>query len=186
MDAIWEQEARRVFAPDAERMEVTFLSALPLEELVGRVGSLPAHSIIYYIHVFKDETGRALVPANVLESLAQNANAPIYGHVDTYVGRGAVGGHMFSFARAGQEAAELGLRVLAGEDPERIGILQPSTNDYVFDGDQLSRWRIDERRLPPGSLVHFREPTFWSAYKWHVAGISAFCSVPRLFPGGIL
>jgi signal transduction histidine kinase len=38
----------------------------------------------------------------------------------------------------------------------------------MFDGRQLQRWSIDERRLPPGSLVRFRPPSLWRDYRRQV------------------
>ena len=31
----------------------------------------------------------------------------------------------------------------------------------VFDWRQLRRWNISEQRLPPGSIVRFKEATYW-------------------------
>jgi hypothetical protein len=92
MDAAWEKEARNVFRPYEERLEFSYWSGLAVDDLIRKVADLPERSIVYYLHVFQDGTGKATVPAHVLEALAQRANAPIYGHVDSYVGRGIVGG----------------------------------------------------------------------------------------------
>jgi C4-dicarboxylate-specific signal transduction histidine kinase len=32
----------------------------------------------------------------------------------------------------------------------------------------LRRWGIAESRLPPGSIVQFREPTVWEQYRWQI------------------
>jgi C4-dicarboxylate-specific signal transduction histidine kinase len=37
----------------------------------------------------------------------------------------------------------------------------------------MQRWGISESNLPPGSTVHFREPTAWQRYSWQIAFISA-------------
>ena len=61
----------------------------------------------------------------------------------------------------------MGLRVLAGEKPETIaphGI--PSV--AIFDWRELKRWGISEERLPPGSVVRFKELTFLDRYKWRI------------------
>ena len=61
--------------------------------------------------------------------------------------------------------------MLAGEKPESIaphGIL----TEAIFDWRQLRRWGISEDRLPPGSVVRFKELTFWDRYKWRI--IAAF------------
>src|SRR6476619_4306518 len=41
----------------------------------------------------------------------------------------------------------------------------------VYDWRQLQRWSIDEARLPPGSIVQFRQPTAWQRYRWPVMGV---------------
>ena len=43
----------------------------------------------------------------------------------------------------------------------------------MYDWRELRRWRISESRLPPGSVVLFRQPTAWERYRWHVVGAVA-------------
>jgi signal transduction histidine kinase len=46
----------------------------------------------------------------------------------------------------------------------------------MFDWRELKRWNIDEELLPVGSLVLFRELTFWQQYKWRIVIIAIlFC-----------
>jgi hypothetical protein len=37
----------------------------------------------------------------------------------------------------------------------------------------LHRWGISESKLPPGSEVHFRQPTIWQQYFWTMMAIIA-------------
>jgi PAS domain S-box-containing protein len=185
-DAEWEAEARRTFRVHEDELEFVYLTGLPIEELQGRVSDLPKQSIIYFLHLHQDSTGRPSYSAEVLERLASRANAPIYGHVDTYVGRGIVGGHVFSFDEAGSEAARLGLRVLSGEKAESIPISKVSANTDMFDWRQLRRWGISEKSLPSGSVVLFKEPTFWDVYRWHIVGVASLCVVETLLIAGLL
>src|SRR5205085_10798150 len=101
-DREWEAEARRTFRLHEDRWEFVYLTGLPMDELLGRVANLPEQSIIYYLHIHQDGTGQPFFPAEALDRLAARANAPIYGHVDTYVGRGAVGGRVFTFETEGK------------------------------------------------------------------------------------
>ena len=59
------------------------------------------------------------------------------------------------------------MRVLAGQRPESIGVQPTAENAYEFDWRQLQRWHIHEANLPAGSIVRFKVPTVWEAYKWH-------------------
>jgi PAS domain S-box-containing protein len=185
-DAAWAGEARRVFSAYEGELRFEYLTGLPMHDLLAHVASLPDRSIIFYLHIFQDGTGKAFVPAEALELLAARANAPIYGRVDTHVGRGLVGGHVFSFEAEGRSAARLGSRILAGERPESIAVPAANENADLFDWRQMQRWSIDERDLPPGSVVRFREPTFWGEYRWHVIGGIALCAVEALLILGLL
>src|SRR5262249_11091457 len=130
--------------------------------------------------------GKAFVPAEALELIAGKANAPIYGNVDTYIGRGLVGGRVFSFEAEGRNAARLGLRILAGERPEQIGVQDTSENSYMFDWHQLRRWGIREDELPNGSVIRHQEPGFWDLYRWHVLGVISLCIIEGLLIVGLL
>jgi PAS domain S-box-containing protein len=151
-----------------------------MDELVERVADLPEQSLIYYLHIHKDGAGKSFVPAEALERLASKANAPVYGHVDTYVGRGIVGGHVFSFETEGINAARLALRILAGEKPESIKIPQASANTDMYDWRQLQRWGISERSLPPGGVLRHKEQTFWDEHRWQIVGVITLCAVQSL------
>jgi PAS domain-containing protein len=184
-DAYWEAEARQTFRA-FEDLEFVYLTGLPMEDLLRQIAHLPDRSIIYYLQVFQDGKGKVLVPAETLALVAANANAPIYGHVNTYVGRGIVGGHLFGFETAGTNAAKLGLRILAGEKPEEIGVQKTSANTYMFDWRQLQRWGIREDSLPPGSVVRYRETSFWDLYRWHISGVISLCVIQSLLIVGLL
>jgi signal transduction histidine kinase len=185
-DAYWEGQARQAFRSYEGPLEFVYWSGLPLDQMLAQVGQLPPRSIIYYLHVGQDDAGRGYVPAEVLELLGSRANAPIYGHVDTYVGRGAVGGHVFSFYSAGADAARTGLRLLAGERPEAIGEQEPSPNVYMFDWPQLRRWGINESHLPTGSEVRNREFSFFYLYKWQIIAAASLCVVQAMVIAGLL
>ena len=66
----------------------------------------------------------------------------------------------------------MGLRVLAGEKADEIAP-HGVQSVMMFDWRQLQRWGISEQNLPAGSIVRFREPSFWERYKWYVLGALA-------------
>lgn len=185
-DREWEAEARRTLRSHEDRAEFTYLTGLSVDDLLGRVAALPDHSLVYYLHFHQDNAGKPYFSAEVLERLAAKANAPIYGHVDTYVGRGIVGGHVFRFEETGTDAARLGLRILAGERPESIPVPEASATTLEFDWRQLQRWGIRESSLPPGSVVLFRESTVWDRYKWHIFAAASFCVLQAVLILGLL
>src|SRR4029453_15421517 len=99
------------------------------------------------------------------------------------VGAGAVGGHVVSWELQGVRAGELAARVLRGEQPSPA---DGATNVHMFAGRQPERWAVDERRLPPDSIVRFREPSLWSVYKWHIVGVVALVVTQGAFIAALL
>lgn len=185
-DQFWEAEARRAFAPYAGRLEFDYLSGLPMDDLLARVAALPAGSVVYYLHVFQDGAGRSFVPAEALERVAARATAPIYGHIDTYVGRGAVGGRVFSFGGEGENAARLVLRLLGGERPEQLPKANPDATTTLADWRQLRRWGVADADLPAGTEVRFREESFWAAYRWRIVGAGVVSGVQAALIAALL
>ncbi len=147
------------------KLDVTYLTDLPMGELLERLKHLPDHSIVLYLSFFKDALGREFLNiAEALPMIAGAANAPVFGISDTQLGHGIVGGFVVSFEEQGKIAGRDALEILAGKPPQDIPIVHgPSL--YLFDRRQLQRWKLDESRLPAGSTVLFRQPTRWEQSK---------------------
>ena len=147
------------------KLDVTYLTDLPMSKLQERVRHLPDHSIVLYLSFFKDAQGREFLNiAEALPMIAGAANAPVFGIADTQLGHGIVGGFVVSFEEQGKIVGRDALEILAGKPPQDIPIVHgPSL--YLFDWRELQRWKLDESRLPAGSTVLFRHPTLWEQYR---------------------
>lgn len=133
---------------------------LSLAELRLRLGELPPDSAAVFGGYWKDENGRAWVPADVLESLCRDAPVPFFGIGDTYVGRGIVGG-MCADTRALGEAT--GRLVVASRDgPLPAPVKVPPV--CLLDERILARFGIPAAGVPAGSRILFREPRIWDRY----------------------
>ncbi len=149
----------------ANKLDITYLTDLPMSELLERVRHLPDRSIVLYLSFFKDVQGREFLNiAEALPVIAGAANAPVFGIADTQLGHGILGGFVVSFEEQGKIVGRDALEILAGKPPQDIPIVHgPSL--YLFDWRQLERWKLDESRLPAGSTVLFRPPTLWEQYR---------------------
>jgi hypothetical protein len=116
-DRSWEEKARRALHSYEGRLDIRYLSGLPMSELTQELGNLPERSIVLYLSMFQDGAGKDFVPGDVIEQVAKTANAPVYAVYDLMVGRGVVGGSINSYESLAISMAQLGLRVLAGERP---------------------------------------------------------------------
>ena len=167
-DRLFKSRARAQLRPLESRFAITYLSGLATPELKTRLSTLPGDSIVYYLVVNRDGAGRAFHPLEYLHDIAPSANAPIYSWVDSAMGHGIVGGSLKSQERQTQAVAELALRVLGGESPDSIPTASPDLQVDQVDWRQLRRWGIAESRVPPGTLVLFKDPTAWERYKVYV------------------
>jgi len=85
----------------------------------------------------------------------------------------------------GARLGELAFEVLQGTAPGSIPI-EPAQLRPMFDWRQLQRWRIDESRLPPGSVIRFRVPTVWETYGASMAAATVVVIAQALLIAGLL
>ena len=156
--AIQEEQVRTV----AKKRGIEFVSLgdLPLSELRLRLRLLPPDSAAVFGGYWKDETGRARVPADVLESLCRESTVPFFGIGDTYVGRGIVGGVCADTRALGEATGRLVVASREGPLPARVTV--PPI--CLLDERSLARFGIPASRLPAGSKVLFRDLRIWDRY----------------------
>lgn len=173
LERYWVEEARRELQPFTERVRLTWLNELPFDEIGRRVGSLPPDSAIFYVLFAVDAAGVPHAGDRPLREFHTRANAPIFTFIDTYLGRGVVGGPMLSHASLSRLAVEAATRILGGETPATVRFASSAMETPAYDWRELQRWNISEARLPAGSMVKFREPGLWERYRWAVVTAAA-------------
>ncbi len=153
-------------ASDESRLAITYLTDLPMADLLEKLKRLPSHSIVLYTSFFKDVKGQQFLNvAEALPMISAASNAPVFGISDTYLGHGVVGGYVVSFDEQGKIVARDSVEILAGKSPQEIPVMY-GPNLYQFDWRELHRWKLDESKLPPGSTILFRQPGLWERYQW--------------------
>ena len=184
-DKFWEALAHSVFRSYENRVEFTYLTNTTIEELRKELSSLPPNTIVFFLLFVLDREGNGYSFPEAVSLVAPSSSAPVYVAIQSGFRQGVVGGRMISYEALGKAAAEMGLRVLAGERPQDI---PPQTVESVamFDWRELRRWGISESKLPPGSIVRFKEPTLWEQYKWHIIGIISLCIIEALLIAWLL
>ena len=108
------------------------------------------------------------------------ANAPIFRSSWVPAGPGIVGGPLMAIDDLSRNAAGVALRILDGESPEHLTVPPQLPGPPIFDWRELRRWGISEDRLPPGSIVQFRELTVWERYRWQIIAALSVCLLEAL------
>jgi PAS domain S-box-containing protein len=169
-----------------DRVAFTWLTNLSMEELRGELSRLADHTVVLYLTMFQDAAGKTFTPRQALDAFAPASCAPIYSCYDTYVGHGIVGGSVVTFEEIGRKAAQLGIRILAGEDGQAAARSMSHQAVPVFDWRELRRWNISAQRLPPGSIVRFKEATYWEKHGELILGAVSLCAVEAFLIGALL
>ena len=149
-------------------MEIDCVAGLPRSQLLKTVEATAPDTTILMLNYDEDSDRNHYSTVEIIEQISATSPAPVYGLYDTLLGHGIVGGSLGSAESQGKLAGGLAVRVLKGERPEDIPIVGLDTVQLQFDARQLKRWNISEANLPAGSLVLYREPTFWEQFGRYV------------------
>lgn len=185
-DKRFETTAREELAGYEKRVRISYLTDLPVNDLVNRVKELPQRSIILYVWQRSSlESEKALHTFQILEQIRNNASVPIYGMGSRNVGYGLVGGYVQDSERNGLEAAEIVRRIFNGTRASDIPV-DSASSVPTFDWRELKRFGISESNLPKGSVVLFKEFTVWEQYRWRIILIGALIVLETLIITALL
>ncbi len=182
LEQYWAAAIQREWLPFTNRVSFTWLNDLSFDQMLERVSTLPPRSFIFLVLLMRDASGVTHNTDEALNRIHAVANAPVTGIFQHQLGLGIVGGRLYQAELEGEESARVAIRILRGEGatnfpPKIIGPLGPRYN-----GQELQRWNISEDRLPPRSVILFRQPGFWVRYWRPIAG--TFCFI--LFQTGLI
>jgi signal transduction histidine kinase/ABC-type uncharacterized transport system substrate-binding protein len=182
-DRVWLREAREQLGEQSGSIRMTYLTDRSLDDILKEVAALPPETLVLIGVFIRDAAGRDFRTPDAATRIAAAASVPVYGLTDNVVGTGVVGGQVVSFDAHGQIAAELALRVLAGERPAptAAGTILPTV-----DARQIRRWGLDARRLPAGSVILFQDASAWGRYRWYIIGAVGVLLVQSGLIGGLL
>jgi signal transduction histidine kinase len=185
-DRDYEIGAKKQFAALRNTPRVTFLAGLPTRELDAKLASLPSHSAVYYLTVYQDGAGEGFNPLEYQEHVARVANAPTYSWIESSMGHGVIGGSLLTIDAMLQAVAEPAIRVLQGERADQIGVRPTRLYVREVDWRELAHWSIDPSHVPAGTIVEFREASFWSQYRRYIMVAGTVIVAQTLLIGALL
>lgn len=170
-DRVWIRNAREHLERLADRYRPTYLTELPLDEILRRVRTLPRNAIVLVLPIMVDGGGQRHVPREAAWVIGNAASAPSYAPVDTFIHSGVVGGYTDTFDDSGRVTADLVIDLLAGRESGTHNRMVPAS--YRIDARELKRWGLPEARIPAGSILLFEEKSLWQEHGNAILGILA-------------
>jgi signal transduction histidine kinase/ABC-type uncharacterized transport system substrate-binding protein/ActR/RegA family two-component response regulator len=154
-----------VAAAYADRVTFRFMPPCTFEEARASVAALSSHSVILLNTYTTDSSGRTLSTQDSTRLIVSGARVPVYGVHQNRFGEGIVGGFLLSGREQGRQAAEMGLGILAGKNPETIPIRNTGTTIPMFDYRQMERFGIPLAKLPMGSIVIHKPASVFTTHR---------------------
>ena len=186
LNALWHRELEKDFKRFDDRLTFIWSRDLSLAEIVRHCASLPSHSAILYVSFGTDAEGGMYPDERVLAELRTTANAPLFGVNSVLVGSGIVGGTLMDNEQNRRNVADAAIRLLNGTTPSSITVPMQRPGQPIFAWRELQRWGIPESRLPTDSVVRYREPSLWRAYRGTVLSVVGVLAVQSLLIVGLL
>ena len=146
---------------------------LPFDEALHKAGELDDQSIILIGTYFRDNNDMLYDNSYVTMKLCEYSKVPVYHLYDFGINHGIVGGTLLSGRKQGEHAAELAIRILDGEDIDRIPVQIPISTRTVFDYNQLLHYNIPLDILPERSEIINKPFSFYETYKSLVISVLA-------------
>lgn len=152
-----------------DRARFVFTNDLTHARMLELVSGAEDDSAILFMRWHRDVRGESFMPDEVAREVAGRAKVPVYGVVAHSLDDGALGGYLFSFELFGRRLAQQSLEMLGGNKSAGSEAPLP-LSEYAFDWRQLKRWNIDEKTLPEGSRIEFRELSIWDQHGAYILG----------------
>jgi signal transduction histidine kinase len=165
-------ELPRLLAPFTGRLAITYLDDLSLSDLLASTRAIEGQAAILFFDFVQDANGTAVVPVQIIPTIVAEAKVPVFVSYSTHLEKGGgVGGYVLNNNALGREVGERTLAILLGRgSPTKVQALNIS--EYEFDWRELQRWGIDADKLPPGSVILNKPPSFWETYRWRIIGLT--------------
>jgi len=159
--------------PDFPGVEFVLFEGMNMSELQDKVEQLPVDSLILLLTYNQDKSNNVFSYEQSAELIAQKARVPIYSVWEFYLGHGILGGLLTSGYSQGEMAGKMALRILNGEQPAQIPVVNESPNRYMFDYNQMIKFGLIPGKLPPESIVINQPVSFYEKHIVKIGGTFA-------------
>ncbi len=139
---------------------------VPQEVLLQTIQDRGADTLVLMGSYYVDKNERYFTEIETQQAFAAASPNPIFALIETFVGKGSLGG-MFSSAQSqGTQAVTMALDILQGVSVRDIPIVyaSESLNIWAFDYNVANQYKIEERTLPEGHVAINKKATMSESF----------------------
>ncbi|SOB58278.1 putative Histidine kinase [Pseudodesulfovibrio profundus] len=137
---------------------------LSMEELKEELLDLSADTAVLVMNFHKDEVRSYYNEADYITQIVQASSRPVFGLWKHYMDYGVLGGSVVNGMLQGQEAAQVGMRLLVGEKISEIPVKTDSPNRTMINYSAFSRYGLSESNIPENAIVVGKPDTLYERY----------------------
>jgi PAS domain S-box-containing protein len=167
------------------RVKMVALSSSPTDQLLKRLDELSPGAVALF-GMNPESTMQPAIGTWDLLGRVRNRLPTYCAASPDCVSRGGIGGFFFDTNEQNALAGQLAGRILTGERPDNIPIMNGHPPRFYANWEALRRWHIPESTLPVGSLILNRPPSFWESYRKYIIAVIALTSVLLVLVIGLL
>jgi signal transduction histidine kinase len=152
------------------------ISGITMDSTIRLTKKIPSNSIIIIPSYLTDAKNMTFSTPEALKIISNSAVAPVFTLTDVFSKKeGGIGGYVFSYTFYGKEAGRIASEMLSGKLPKDITVDENSLYQYIFDWQQLKRWKIqDSKAIPADSIFYNKDYDFFAEYKLYIIAILLF------------
>lgn len=179
-DSITGQAERENFyryADQYSQLEFTEINASKLTtgNLKHELRSLNDKSILIYVVMTEDASGKQYTNREAIRLIAENAGVPALRMIEGGIEEGLLGGNIVSMSTAGELAANMALEIMAGSNPDEMEVSEDNSNVYCLNEQVMKKYDMDLSLVPEGTIIVNHQPSFIEQhYEAFIPGIILF------------
>jgi PAS domain S-box-containing protein len=149
-----------------------FLGAVEsTDEVLTLLRKAPINSLVLAGPFNIDKNGRFLDLWELADLIrTQGISLPVFHLYKEALGHGVVGGSMMSGSLQGREAGKMVVRILRGESPDNISVIDTRTVQTFVDYGELARFSLNAANVPSNALAVNRPQSFYEQHRELILG----------------
>lgn len=136
-----------------DKLNYIDLQGKNMKDILSTVKNPLKDSVVLFLIFFEDGSGNKFTYSESSKLISENSSIPIYGVWDFCLGQGIIGGMLTSGYYQGLTAAETTIKILNGKNISDIPIIDKDTNSYMFDYNEMKRFKIEPADIPSNSYI---------------------------------
>ncbi|MFN4149490.1 MAG: ABC transporter substrate binding protein, partial [Candidatus Sericytochromatia bacterium] len=145
------------------KIKIEVLSKQKVSDIINSVKKAKKDSAILLYSFNKDSENNIYSTNEFLNKINELSHVPIYGAYYDYIDNGSIGGYIYDNEIFGKKTAESCIEILNSKG-KNIPSKTVITSYYMFDSNEIKRFKINEDLLPEESIIINIQYTFWELY----------------------